>query len=256
MNQQVNHSDSPTHGTLEDHRTIAEMAELAGGLAHELRNPLSTIMINLKLLAEDLQDARVHSDDARRRGLVRVEALSREAERLQGLFDEFLNLTGPCQPQRREADLNGIIGRLVEFFRPEAEAAGVEVSVAGTPEPLSCLVDEMLLRQALLNIMINAQQAMPGGGTLRISIGRDADWALVAVSDTGVGIAADQQQRIWRPFFSTKAAGSGLGLSITQRIIHKHGGTLSCQSEVGRGATFVVRLPLGTGDPAEDSATG
>ena len=244
---QEHRSDPPPQPTVEDHRTIAEIAELAGGLAHELRNPLSTIMINLKLLAEDLRDTRVHPDDVRRRGLLRVETLGREAERLQGLFDEFLNLTSPCRLERKAVDLNGIIERLVALLRPEAEAAGVELSVARTHEPLVCPVDEMLLRQAVLNIVINSKEAMPGGGRLGISIRREGDWGVIAVSDTGVGIAPDQQDRIWRPFFSTKGTGSGLGLSITQRIVHKHGGTLACESEVGKGTTFTLRLPLRTG---------
>ncbi|MFQ5592034.1 MAG: nitrogen regulation protein NR(II) [Phycisphaerae bacterium] len=255
MRSEQEHSDAPVDSPAEDHRTIAEIAELAGGLAHELRNPLSTMMINLKLLAEDLRDERAPVSDVRRRGLLRVEALRREAERLQALFDEFLNLTGPCRPQRSEADLNGIVGRLVEFIRPEAEAAGVKVTVAETSEPLLCPVDEMLLRQALLNILINAQEAMPDGGTLRVAIERDGDWAVVAVADSGVGIAADQHKHIWRPFYTTKGSGSGLGLSITQRIIHKHGGTLSCRSVVGRGTTFTVRLPLGCGRATGDSAS-
>ena len=225
-------------------RAVIELAELAGGLAHELRNPLSTIMINLTLLAEDLQDLDTHPRDIRRRTLLKVEVLRREAERLQALFDEFLNLAGPCPLQRERIDLHGVVTRLVEFSEPLLSAHRIRVTVHPTCDPLHCLLDEKLLRQALLNIVINAQQAMPDGGELRISTGMDGDWAYLAVADTGVGIPDQYYDRVFRPFFSTKSGGTGLGLSITQRIIHEHGGTLTFHSEVEKGTTFTIRLPL------------
>ncbi len=222
---------------------MAEMAELVGGLAHELRNPLSTMMVNLKLLAEDLRDLDARPDDTRRRALLKVDVLLREAGRLQGLFDQFLSLTGPYQMQCKETDINSIVTDLVEFFRPQAQEHRIDMQVALAKGALSGCVDETLLRQALLNIMINAQQAMPDGGVLHISTEECGDEVVVTVSDTGVGIAKEDCERILRPFFSTGAGGSGLGLSITQRIINEHGGTLSFQSEPGEGTTFTIRLP-------------
>ncbi len=225
------------------HRALAEIAELAGGLAHELRNPLSTMMINLKLLAEDLEDLEAKPRDVRRRALLKVDVLRREAERLQALFDEFLNLTGPFTLQRTTLDLNLIVVRLTEFCEPLMTEHRIQTAASLHPSPLLCPVDEKLLSQALLNIVINAQQAMPDGGTLSIATTRDGDWATIAVSDTGLGIAEQDRSRIFRPFFSTKARGTGLGLSITQRIIHEHGGDLTFQSTVGHGTTFTLRLP-------------
>lgn len=237
-------------------RTISEMAELAGGLAHELRNPLSTMMINLKLLAEDLRDTESHFDDVRRRALLKVDVLRQESGRLQSLFDEFLNLTGPCRLQRQVADLGTIVGRLAEFFEPLAHSKGVEVRIEGTDPPIRCRVDQKLLSQALLNIVVNAQEAMPDGGVLRISVEREGGGATVAISDNGVGIAPQDRARILRPFFSTKASGTGLGLSITRRIIREHGGQLDFDSELGKGTTFTIRLPLDAGDSDAPASAG
>jgi len=230
---------------------VVEMAELAGGLAHELRNPLSTVMIQLKLLAEDLEDIETHPEDARRRALFKVEILRREAQRLQSLFDEFLSLTGPCRLGLENVNVNQIVARLGAFIEPEAKAKGIAVKLSLAHEPVVCPVDENLLRQALLNIIINAQEAMPEGGELRLATGIRGDDAAIAISDSGVGVTAEDRDRILKPFFSTKPDGTGLGLSITQRIIQEHGGSISIESVPGQGTTFTIAVPLGkaVGDP-------
>jgi len=220
------------------------MAELAGGLAHELRNPLSTMMVNLKLLAEDLQDASAQPEDVRRRALLKVEVLRREAERLQALFDDFLRATGPYRLQRSPIDLRVLIRRVAEFFRPLASGHKVELFLELGDTPLVCPVDEKLMNQALLNLVINAQEAMPDGGRLHVSIGRETDEAIISVSDTGIGISPEQHERIMRPFYSNKADGTGLGLSITRRVIEEHGGTIGFTSEPGKGTIFTIRLPI------------
>lgn len=226
--------------------TVAEIVELVGGLAHELRNPLSTLMVNLKLLAEDLDDMSVQPEAARRRGLLKVDILRREAERLQQLFDEFLRLAGPCPLRCSPLDLNTPIARLVEFLSPLMNEHGVRVTVE-SEGPVVCMVDEMLLSQALLNVALNAQQAMPEGGELNIAVCRRGLEAVIEISDSGVGIADSEKDRIFRPFFSTKPGGTGLGLPITRRVIEEHGGTVSFESQVGRGTRFTIRLPLHEG---------
>jgi signal transduction histidine kinase len=225
-------------------RRVAELTELAGGLAHELRNPLATVMLNLQLLAEDLQNEQSRPEDVRRRALLRVNGLQREAERLQALFDEFLRLAGSWSIQTVTTDLRPIIRRLVEFLEPLLHAHKIEAVVRLPDEPVTCRVDEKLLSQALLNIVINAQQAMPHGGTLGIELDPRPDSVSVRISDTGMGIAKDDYERILRPFFSTKAGGTGLGLSLVKRIVEEHGGSLRFESELGRGTTFTVTLPL------------
>ena len=219
------------------------MTELVGGLAHELRNPLSTMMVNLKLVTEDLEDFGDHPENTRRRALLKLEVVKREADRLQTLFDKFLNLTAPYGVERTSTDINAMVRGLVEFFEPSARDAGVTVEVSLAAGAVRCEADERLLRQALLNIVINGQQAMPDGGVLCIATETEDGHVVIKVSDTGGGIAPEDRERILRPFFSTKAGGNGLGLSITQRIIGEHGGSLSFESEPGDGTTFTIRLP-------------
>jgi len=225
--------------------SVAEMTELAGGLAHELRNPLSTMMVNLKLLAEDLGDSDAPDEDVRRRALKRVEVLRREAQRLQGLFDDFLSTTGPSRLDRKPQDIYDLVHRVASFFEPFALDNGVTIEVKSDDAPLMANVDEKLLTQAILNLVINAQEAMPDGGRLIITAQRSGDDAVVSVADTGVGIAPELRERVVRPFFSTKGSGTGLGLSVTKRVIHDHGGELSFESEPGKGTTFIIRIPLG-----------
>jgi signal transduction histidine kinase len=224
--------------------TVVEMAELAGGLAHELRNPLSTMMVNLKLLAENLQDTTANFDDVRRRALLKVDVLRREAERLQSLFDDFLNLATPCKLERSQCDLNKVVARLVEFFEPMLRSCGIVLDVSMTDGPVWVSADEKLLSQAMLNLVVNAQEAMQQGGTLTLSTSREEGCGLIRVADTGVGISENNRERILRPFFSTKAKGSGLGLSITRRIIHEHSGELTFMNNQPSGTIFVISLPL------------
>ena len=235
---------------------VAAMAELVGGLAHELRNPLSTMMVNLKLLAEDLQDDRTSPEDARRRALLKVAILQQEAERLQNLFDRFLQLTTADLLERVDTDMNGVVSRLVDFFAPSAKSQRIDIELVLCDHPLVCAVDEQAIRQALLNILINAQQAMPDGGTLRVVSAPQGGEARITISDTGIGIAPEDVDRILRPFFSTRARGSGLGLSITQRIVRAHGGSLTFQSDPATGTVFTIHLPRTGPHPARETGTG
>ncbi len=212
------------------------------------------MMINLKLLAEDLRDESADFGDTRRRSLLKVDGLRREADRLQQLFDEFLNLAGPVTLVRTAVNLGGLIGRLGTFLDPLMSSSQVELTIAVPGDTDSenssviCLGDENLLSQAILNLAINGHQAMPSGGRLRIATGSSDDQAWVTVSDTGVGIAPGDYDRVLKPFFSTKGKGTGLGLSITQRIIHEHGGTLTFSSQLAKGTTFTVILPSAAPD--------
>ena len=241
----------------ESDQRVAELSELAGGLAHEVRNPLSTLMVNLQLLGEDLRE--LDGDDAdssdsnqanvRRRCLLKIDAVQREAERLQHLLEEFLRLAGPCRLDLRRVDLNGVVEHLVEFFSPQADTAGVRLRTAYHAQPLFCLLDGRMIEQAILNMLINAQEAMPDGGEIMVrTILSDARTAGVEISDTGGGIPAGIQAKVFNPFYSTKARGTGLGLSTTRRIVLAHGGSLKLHSEPGRGTCFSLRFPLAGGD--------
>lgn len=221
---------------------VGELSELAGGLAHELRNPLSTIMVNLQLLSEDLRNA---DPDEVRRARLKVDLVRHEAQRLKDLLDDFLQLAGPCGLERERVDLNCILEHLAEFFTPQAGRAGVRLRVDCSESPLECLIDRRLMEQALLNLLINAQEAMSDGGEIMMRAWNDGGGrAAVEVADTGPGIPPEARDRVFRAFFSTKARGTGLGLPTTQRIIREHRGSLDLHTEPGRGSQFVIRLPL------------
>lgn len=220
---------------------LAELGQLAGGLAHEIKNPLSTINVNLQLVAEDLD--RLGGDESKR-WLRRIENVRREADRLKGILDDFLGYAGEYELTCRHVDLRRLVGELADFFAPQADAAGIVMRTALPDKPVRCNVDADLLKQAMLNLMINAIDAMADGGELIIRMSASAGEALIEVIDTGTGIAPEDLARIFQVYYSTKKSGSGLGLPTTRRIIREHGGALNVESDVGKGTRFTIVLPL------------
>lgn len=230
--------------TARTERQVIEVSELAGGLAHELRNPLSTIVLNLELLSEDLRQAPQIDAEVRRRGLMKIDSIRQQADRLQSLLDDFLRLVGPASLQTAAVDLNDVVRKLVEFFGPQAANSGIRIRAHYHSAPLPCLLDVRLMEQALLNLLINAQEAMPQGGDLLITTAAGEGRARLEVTDTGVGIPPADRDKIFRPFFSTKPGGTGLGLCNTHRAITQHGGAIDVDSTPNVGTRFTVRLPL------------
>lgn len=244
---------------------MAEIGAMTGGLAHEIKNPLSTIGLNAQLLQEAIQDSEISEDD-RGRLLSRTTSLRRETERLGGILSDFLEYAGELRLERRAADLNMVVGELSDFFLPEAERHGVRVRVDPFTAPVAAQIDVKRVKQALLNLMLNATQAMhtawqagrsgseaapmPGmAGELiiRNEIGRDPDGRRIGkvhVIDTGPGILPETLSRIFNPYFTTRAGGSGLGLPTSRRLIEAHGGRIDVTSEPGKGSDFTVVLPL------------
>jgi signal transduction histidine kinase len=223
---------------------VGELTRLAGGLAHELRNPLSTLMINLTLLAEDIRAAEPIDPHVQRRCLQKIDTINAEANRLNHLFDDFLRLVGPCALDCHAEDINRIAARVVEFVGAQTQAVGVCMRSDFAAGPLVCPVDAEKLEQALLNIVANALAAMAGGGDLMVRTRSEGTWAVIEISDTGHGMDPETQARVFDPFFSTRKRGTGLGLSTTRRIIRDHGGTIQLHSETGRGTSFTIRMPL------------
>jgi signal transduction histidine kinase len=218
-----------------------EIAKLAGGLAHEIKNPLSTIRLNMDLLAEDLAEADTPSG---RRSLKRVDVVRRECQRLQSLLDDFLNFAKVRRLHLVSSDLNHQIDDVLEFFAPEAKEAGVDVVRYLDPELPRVMLDREAFRQALLNLIINAKQAMPDGGQLVVRTAAEHGTVATYLIDTGCGMDDRTAARMFEAFFSTKPGGSGLGLPTTQKIVEAHGGTISVQSELGRGTQIKISLPV------------
>jgi signal transduction histidine kinase len=219
----------------------AEIARLAGALAHEIKNPLSTIRLNMELLAEDLADS---NTPAGRRALKRVEVVRRECQRLQSLLDDFLNFAKVRRLHLEPSDLNHQIDDVLEFFAPEAAGAGIEVVRYLDPELPRVMLDREAFRQALLNLIINAKQAMPDGGQLVVRTLAHGDKVELHLIDTGCGMDDRTMSRMFEAFFSTKPGGSGLGLPTTEKIIAAHGGAIRVQSDVGHGTQFTIELPV------------
>ncbi len=218
---------------------LAEIGTLTGGLAHEIKNPLSTIQLNLQLLMEDL-DAK---DPIQQRLLHRLTTVNREAGRLRDILDDFLRYAGKIELKKEPIDLNILLEQLVDFFAPQAQVNRVNLRFDRLSNPVTARVDQRLIKQAVLNLMLNAVQAMPNGGELILTCSGGNPQAMIDVIDTGPGISPAEQEKIFQAYYSTRKGGAGLGLAMTRRIVQEHGGQMGVRSEVGKGSDFFIRLP-------------
>ena len=242
---------------------LAELGTLTGGLAHEIKNPLSTLGLNVQLLQEDLHELTDslpgNGEVAEKTGRLdrRLGALARETQRLRDILEDFLRFAGRVQLEKQPTDVNELLSEVADFFAPQAEAARVHLRSRLADGLPSVFVDASLLKQAILNLMINATQAMqkarekqqPHGGAdeLILSTARrraDGQAVEVRVMDTGPGMSAEVKEKVFQPYFSTRRGGTGLGLPIARRIVDEHGGNLSVHSEPGRGTEFILTLPV------------
>ncbi|MBM4040248.1 MAG: two-component sensor histidine kinase [Planctomycetes bacterium] len=220
----------------------SHVTTLAAGLVHEIKNPLSTISLNLQLLLEDWQQG-AHSP-RERRTIKRLQTLHRETTRLTGLLEDFLRYARTPEIAPQPCDLNALVQELLDFIAPKATQLGIQVRTdlaLGLP---AIQADPKLLKQAILNLLVNAEEAMPKGGELILRTSADAAGVQMDVTDTGVGIPDHQLGKVFDLYFSTKEGGSGLGLCTTRRILERHGGSIAVESDVGKGTHFTVRLPL------------
>lgn len=226
----------------------ALLARLAGGLAHEIKNPLSTMAINLTLLEEEFQGGR--SEDAPqptsrdRRCTKRVRTLQREVTRLEGILEDFLRFARGGEVNRSLQDMVALVMEVLEFLAPEFEEANIRVH-SDLPSSLPLvLLDPGAFKQVLINLMVNSRQAMPGGGELILQMSRQGTSVELTITDTGVGMDAEQQEHCFDLYWSTRKGGTGLGLPTVARIVDEHEGTLAVISEPSRGTSFTLRLPM------------
>jgi len=222
------------------HEHLVELGQLVGGLAHEIKNPLSTISLNLQLLGEDL---RLQDDEMHRRLLRRLSSVQEETVRVREILDDFLHFAGKIELSLQVVDVGGLIEELVDFFSPQADAARIILRTSMPPQPVKCNVDPNLVKQAILNLLLNAVQAMKEGGELLVRLTGAKGKAIIEVIDTGPGIPRDDLEKIFNIYYSTKARGTGLGLPTTRRIIRELDGSIKVESEVGKGTRFVITLP-------------
>jgi signal transduction histidine kinase len=223
---------------------LAELGTLTGGLAHEIKNPLSTVQLNLQLLQEDLAAER----QVPTRVTNRLRTIRQETGRLRDILDDFLRYAGRIEVERGPVDVTEMLDELVDFFAPQAQLAKVQIRLNRPDKPVIADADGKLLRQAVLNLMLNATQAMAGkgantGGELILAPRQLDGRVLIDVIDTGPGIAAEEQPKIFEAYYSKKRGGTGLGLAMTRRILEEHGGKVLLKSEVGKGSCFTLDLP-------------
>lgn len=218
----------------------SEIAVLAGGLAHEIKNPLSTISLNVQLMAEDIQDDTPRAGRMRRR----VETIQRECGHLEDVLNAFVQFARAGELELVATDLNALVEDFLEFFAAEAKDANVELSWHQSSDLPEVEVDALLMRQVWMNLARNAVQSMKDGGVLEILTRAENGRVLVDIIDNGVGMDERTRGRMFQAFFSTKASGSGLGLPTVRKIVESHNGTITCDSELGRGTRFTISLPV------------
>jgi signal transduction histidine kinase len=231
---------------------LASLGEIISGIAHEIKNPLTGISCAVQVLQSEMSE----DDDSR---MVTGEILN-HIKRLDTTVKALLNYARPKPPCLLSLKINDILDKAVFFVQPEANKQNVLIEAEIEDDIPDVMMDPDQMQQIFLNIIINAVQAMPEGGNLKIEIsvkdytkveGEIAEMLAcekilaVTFEDTGVGIKREHMESIFDPFFTKKSKGTGLGLSISQRIVQEHGGEISVKSEVGKGSIFTVYLPIG-----------
>jgi signal transduction histidine kinase len=222
---------------------LATMGELAAGVAHEIRNPLAGIAGAIEIISKDFP--KDHPDREV------MEDLRQEVRRIEKVLNDLLAYAKPKPPQFGRADLKDTFARALQLARQQTGSKNVEFSIQVPPDLPAFRMDSEQLHQVLLNLVLNAVQAIEREGKITIAAKVDApggpgqaDLVEISVTDTGVGVPPESLERIFRPFYTTKRGGTGLGLSLCRRIIRQHGGTFTVESKLGKGSRFIIRLPM------------
>jgi two-component system, sporulation sensor kinase E len=221
--------------------SLASLTTLAAGVAHEIKNPLGSISIHVQLIKKSLKA----KDEVELPFLERhIGIVEEEIDRLNKIVVDFLFAVRPMDVQLRESDPGELVAEIAELIKPEAERSAVEL-VLSIAEGLPRVdLDDRLMKQALINLVKNALAAMPGGGELRLGVAQADDEIVLSVGDSGLGISEEDLPKIFEPYFTTKENGTGLGLTITFKIVREHDGEITVSSRPGQGSTFSIHLPI------------
>lgn len=217
------------------------LGQLAGGLAHEIKNPLSTMKLTLQLLEEDMADSNSPLANRSRR---KIELLLKEVDHLNEVVHEFLNLARGHDLKFSRLDLPAMLNDIQALFNDQAEKCGIRINVILDGELSDFIVDGKWIRQAVTNLVVNAMDAIDDtNGEIVIRASGRRDIVSIEVMDNGCGIEPSNRDRMFRPYFTTKQGGTGMGLPMVRRIVEEHGGQVTMDSEVGKGSRFVMLLP-------------
>ncbi|QDS93068.1 Sporulation kinase E [Roseimaritima multifibrata] len=218
-----------------------ELAELAGSLAHEIKNPLSVIHMNVDLLSEELQDLEA---PVRQRTLAKADIVRQQCERMENLLRDFLRFARLRKIDLTPGSLNEQIERVLTAYEAQADASHITLERYLDPDLPAILLHSDTLQAALMNLVKNALEAMQEGGQLYVRTTSTRSGVALELIDTGPGMEDSTVIHMFEPFYSTKNGGSGLGLPIARKIIEAHGGGITVQSEIGRGTKFVLAFPV------------
>jgi len=220
---------------------VAAWRELARRLAHELKNPLMPLQITVENMVRAKKLPKKQFDEVFKESAA---TLTEEIENLKTIVGRFSDFSKLPKPQAVEMDAREAVRRVLKLYGPSLEEKHIELGTSISAEPLPILGDSELLHRALSNLVLNAMDAMPEGGTLTVSAVRAKETARISVSDTGAGLTPEECERLFTPYYTTKQHGTGLGLAIVQSVIADHHGTIGVESVEGGGARFVIGLPL------------
>lgn len=240
--ERLNREMETTMARLARAERLAAVGRLSAKVAHEVRNPLGAIALNIDMLGDVVAELSGPSAAEAREHLARIRI---EIGTLADLTEEYLVAARLPRPKLEQESLNDLVSELAAFLRPLAQRQDVEIGLdldAGLPA-VAC--DRAMLRLAVRNLIKNSLEVLPTGGRITVRTRGDAGEAMITVADDGPGIEAEAAQRLSEPFFTTKPGGTGLGLSIAGEIVREHGGRMTWRTELGAGAEFTLRLPLG-----------
>ena len=222
---------------------LAVIGTMSARLAHEIRNPLTSVTLNVELVRDEIDTLTQKNPPAGREARALLQSLSSEVRRVQNVTEDYLKFARLPRPRCQPVILNELLDQQLGFMGSLFEATDVKLVTELAGDLPVIQADENQLWQAVLNLIRNALEAMPGGGTLTVRTTARDGWVVLSITDTGKGITDEEHQNLFKPFFSTKVGGTGLGLPLTQQVVAEHAGTIRCDSAPGRGTTFVIELP-------------